>query len=104
MAFYELKCGATFERDEQPLFISHVATCRECIRRQLVSNQFNRAQMRAKAFEIAAGLIESMDLEKFWGEEIRDANKDSCLSEIQPFVVTKLRTIHANYAGLLPKP
>lgn len=57
-------------------------------------NKLDRRQMRKKAFEIAAGLIEVMDLEKFWGAEVCDCpdNREVDLLSFQKLVVAYLRT------------
>lgn len=59
----------------------------------------SRKQLRKKAYETAASLIQTMDLECFWGEDILDCNSESILAELQAAVVWHLRQKEASLNG-----
>lgn len=50
-----------------------------------------KAELRKKAFEVAAGLINAMDLDAFWGEEVCDGHDEAALTDYQGKVVQYLR-------------
>lgn len=50
-----------------------------------------KAELRKKAFEVAAGLVEAMDPDAFWGTEVCDAHCEADLDIYQAKVVQFLR-------------
>lgn len=57
----------------------------------------NRRELRRKAFEIAAGLIDAMDLDKFWGEKLVNDNDHDDLEKFRTMVVRYLRAKEAYF-------
>jgi hypothetical protein len=52
--------------------------------------KMNKRQLRKKAFEVAAGLIDTMDLDQFWGDEVCDKYPEADLAVLQKIVVQHL--------------
>lgn len=51
-----------------------------------------KRELRKKAFEVAAGLIATMDLDQFWGDEVCDSHSEADLTVYQKLVVQHLES------------